>query len=417
MLPSSLPHSVLSSHPVIPPAMLPTLGILLTLVYLAAPSKATTNLTIDNVDPRIQYQGSWQMVATSDVGVNADFGGTLSTTNQNSSTATIEFTGTSIAVYGSLRPVGTWNIHSVYYLDDIPVPATYEPNPVVEGEMHQMRFYWSGPIGDGAHKLVIENMGQQLWLDYVAIEVSDDSGYSATSTIPASTSQSPVNLTVSPTSSSTSQQTTSSTALSTSHSFNWPSPPTSWPAHSSPSSSGETLLYSTSPPTATLPPQTSNAIVSGSITQPVANPATVATSCITSSPVATEPSASPTNTDLLTAQSLSPGAIAGITAGGTILLLTLGTVLVLALRRHQRRRACIAVTPFVPGPEEMAEAARRRDIVWSSEKGDTRRIEHRSLPAQLPHGRLLVITHAASSGARWTDYRSSLPDSFTARAL
>lgn len=83
-----------------------------------------------------------------------------------------EATGTSVAVYGALKPVGTWNMQSQYFMDDAAV-VTYQPNSELSGEQHQVVFYFSESLGDGPHSLRIVNMGEQFWLDFIALETPD----------------------------------------------------------------------------------------------------------------------------------------------------------------------------------------------------------------------------------------------------
>ncbi|EIW52008.1 uncharacterized protein TRAVEDRAFT_136281, partial [Trametes versicolor FP-101664 SS1] len=112
---------------------------------LGAPQK------IDNTSPEIQYTGAWSMFNTPGDG---DFGNTLAFSQDNLDTAKLQFSGTSVTVFGALKPVGTWNMHSAYYLDDSS-PVGFIPNPLVASEQHQVTFYSSGPLSDGPHTLTI----------------------------------------------------------------------------------------------------------------------------------------------------------------------------------------------------------------------------------------------------------------------
>ncbi|KAL1951907.1 hypothetical protein VTO73DRAFT_1056 [Trametes versicolor] len=141
-----------------------------------------TLVQIDNTSPQIQYQGAWQMTTTPGEGDAED---TLASSQTKSDTAIFNFTGTSVAVYGALKPVGTWNMQSLYYMDDAAV-VTYQPNSQVPAEQHQVVFYFSESLGDGPHTLRIVNMGEQFWLDFIALETPDAGTTQAGSSLPSS---------------------------------------------------------------------------------------------------------------------------------------------------------------------------------------------------------------------------------------
>ncbi|KAI0634399.1 hypothetical protein C8Q77DRAFT_1055954, partial [Trametes polyzona] len=122
----------------------------LTLLLLFHTSLSST-LIYDNVDPRIVYSGSWQAFSATG---GDDLGGTLAFSNEDASIATLQFTGTSVTVYGALKPIGTWNMHSVYYLDDLPADGFIPPTQVTS-EQHRLVFYSSGRLANGQHTLKI----------------------------------------------------------------------------------------------------------------------------------------------------------------------------------------------------------------------------------------------------------------------
>lgn len=104
-----------------------------------------------------------------------------------------EVAGTSVAVYGALKPVGAWNMQSLYFMDDAAV-ITYQPNSELSAKQHQVVFYFSESLGDGPHSLRIVNMGEQFWLDFIALETPDTATSAPTATNPSSPS--PPSLTV-----------------------------------------------------------------------------------------------------------------------------------------------------------------------------------------------------------------------------
>ncbi|KAI0649635.1 hypothetical protein C8Q79DRAFT_900551 [Trametes meyenii] len=140
----------------------------ITLLYIVRPTSGVTTL-VDNAASSIQYEGPWQMVASTG---EDDLDGTLAGSNENAGIAKFLFNGTSVTVYGALRPVGVWDMYSLYYLDNNPAIG-YRPDPNVNSEEHRVVFYTSGPLSNGPHSLEIENMGTQLWFDYVAVEAPD----------------------------------------------------------------------------------------------------------------------------------------------------------------------------------------------------------------------------------------------------
>ncbi|OSD04186.1 hypothetical protein PYCCODRAFT_130373 [Trametes coccinea BRFM310] len=133
-------------------------------MILGTETSALSCDVIDNSDPHILYEGSWTQV----IGSAADYRSTLAFSNESQATATFQFTGTSVAVYGAIKPVGTWHMASTYLLDALPSGA-YEPPSVVPSEQHHVLFYASGQLANGPHTLVIENMGEQFWLDYIVV--------------------------------------------------------------------------------------------------------------------------------------------------------------------------------------------------------------------------------------------------------
>ncbi|KAI9063306.1 hypothetical protein FKP32DRAFT_748040 [Trametes sanguinea] len=146
-------------------------GLVPLLTLLCFLCSALSCIIIDNVDPQIQYQGTW--VFETIYGGSPDYNGTLAHTNETQASVTFHFTGSSVAVYGAIKPVGTWDILSAYCLDDVPM-GVYKPDPSVQAERDRVLFYASGPLGPGNHTLVVENMGEQFWLDYIGVGGPDD---------------------------------------------------------------------------------------------------------------------------------------------------------------------------------------------------------------------------------------------------
>ncbi|KAI9001070.1 hypothetical protein BD414DRAFT_405010 [Trametes punicea] len=152
--------------------LVPGLASIFALLYLVSNCYSCGTITVDNADPRILYEGFWQASTVPGPGKN-DLQNTLAFSDQSLATAILQFPGTSVSVYGALLPVGVWYMQSVYYLDAMQ-SAVHEPDPVVTAEQHRVLFYSSGPLTYGVHTLVIENVGQQFWLDYITFDVPDD---------------------------------------------------------------------------------------------------------------------------------------------------------------------------------------------------------------------------------------------------
>ncbi|KAJ3011435.1 hypothetical protein NUW54_g2173 [Trametes sanguinea] len=134
---------------------------------------------IDNSDPHILYEGLW--TPYTQLGSAEDHQGTLAFSNESQATATFQFTGTSVAVYGAVKPVGMWQMQSVYFLDALG-NGTYQPNPVVSSEQHHVLFYASHQLAYGPHTLVIENEGEQFWFDYIVVGGQGDGPASSCAT-------------------------------------------------------------------------------------------------------------------------------------------------------------------------------------------------------------------------------------------
>ncbi|KAI0760913.1 hypothetical protein BD413DRAFT_617434 [Trametes elegans] len=443
--------------------MLSVLGILpaLTLVFLGILGDCAT--IIDSADPRIQYNTAWQLQQ----GDERDYDGTLSFSNEASATATVRFTGTSITVYGALKPVGLWNMHSLYYLDGANLPASFQPPTQVSAEGHQVKFYSSGPLPDGEHTLVIGNMGQQFWFDYV--EIDGSSGQSATTPAPEQPTTAPADPSM--TSKSTSLKSATSvgspasipplTTTSPTQRTTVSHPPTTTSTSTSnggDSSSVKTTNTSTVTMTLsssfTLDLNTPSPTSSVSATQALSasvfltgagSPATSSSATSTARP---SQSSTPPAVAAISRPDvpLSPGAIAGIAVGGAVLFLALLFALFYACRRRNRLKACEAVTPFdgtqspslisvVPARIVCAKHADPRPRLltvpaaaaadgrpapgpyesdargpWFPEKraAEERRRQHESA---IPTGRILVITRqnpsSANGGGVWESSRAS----------
>ncbi|KAI0827254.1 hypothetical protein BC628DRAFT_1418391 [Trametes gibbosa] len=404
--------------------MHPELGISLTLsivtLFLYHLPYADATILYDNIDPHIQYLGSWQMVNTS--AAEGDFEGTLAFANENSLTATLEFTGTAVTVYGALEPVGIWNMQSAYYVDGLAVVG-YHPNSEVTAEQHGVVFYSSGPLGDGSHTLKIVNMGQQFWFDYIAVE-----------TAPVPESASPMSESITTTTPSTSQEatrtlrqpTTGSATFTNTSSTRSPVyiPPGTLPPPASIGTANLASSQPTSTPNLTLPiPSNTPLLLSTASTPtvPTAEPTTLpspassasASSVLASSSQLVHGAGSGGLRQQGTSGHFPVGAIIGVAVGGTVLLLVVSAVLFVVWRRHRRMKIRSMVTPFRPAPDELLDASPSPPS--SSEKFRTVDETHSGSLSSPPPGNLLVIMHGDDSGGVWADYHSSVPSASVRR--
>ncbi|KAF9051342.1 hypothetical protein BJ165DRAFT_878254 [Panaeolus papilionaceus] len=134
------------------------------------------NLTqIDNADARVVYGGGWSTYKNGDM-----FNNTIALTRSVGSTATLMFTGNSIAVYGELGPYSP-DIPAItkYEIDDGD-PITFAP-PSPASDLPRLLFFQSRAYPYGTHKLVMTNMmdSDWIWLDY--FEVTNNGDPSVTS--------------------------------------------------------------------------------------------------------------------------------------------------------------------------------------------------------------------------------------------
>ncbi|KAH9899929.1 hypothetical protein C8Q73DRAFT_681468 [Cubamyces lactineus] len=338
----------------------------LTLLSFFASFTAATTF-IDNADPRIQYGGMWQQgSATED-----DYMSTLAYSEWNSATAILVFTGISVSVFGTLKPVGTWNLHSAYSVDGASMSPYINTSPL-SGEQHHVQFFSQGGLSDGTHTLTIENMGQQFLFDYVAVETR------ATAPFPPPAISTPRATASAMTSSTTPQQTSSPTSVTT-------GPPSST-STSQPGRPASDTTITAPPSTHTSVPTTaahSASLTSDSPITPSGTPAqstTGVSSPSSTGQLSTETSGGPTAAPAASTNSgtstpgqpglttsgisptlgigsskhnkgrLSPGEIAGIAVGGAIAMLVLIAALYVGCRSHRRTKARKKVTPFVTPP-------------------------------------------------------------------
>ncbi|KAG5645123.1 hypothetical protein DXG03_006840 [Asterophora parasitica] len=124
-----------------------------------------TPVIVDDQDPRIQYsENHWFLAGSANEYATSTHG-----SRSSKGKATFTFTGTSIAVYGTISDTGTYKTGpaSTYSIDGAS-PATYSAVPT-ESKQYGVQFYRSPALADGEHTLVIANTLENafFWLDYL----------------------------------------------------------------------------------------------------------------------------------------------------------------------------------------------------------------------------------------------------------
>ncbi|KAI9063307.1 hypothetical protein FKP32DRAFT_1592750 [Trametes sanguinea] len=255
---------------------------------------------------------------------------------------------TSVAVYGAVKPVGVWQMQSIYFLDALG-DGTYQPNPVVSSEQHHVLFYASHQLAYGPHTLVIENQGEQFWFDYIVVGGQGD-GPATSCATPAPLSSS--SQSVIPASSSSlriGQSASSGQHLSSSLSMH---PSSVKSASISVSSVNASTVSSASSKSND---SLSSAIVTVSMVPNLQSSSATAskTTVPSSMPLVTSTSAAPSETAgnvtgnrLRGTAALSPGTVAGIVVSGTTVALVVLVAAVLLHHRLELVRARTMITPF-----------------------------------------------------------------------
>ncbi|KAM5545302.1 hypothetical protein V8D89_000915 [Ganoderma adspersum] len=132
-------------------------------------------VTVDDRDSSLVWGGSWAPF----FGQPEAEDGTLTWANDTGPTVTFAFTGVEVRVFGAFKPVGTWNIQSLYAIDG-GSPTPFVPSRQVDQESFRQMFFDSGPLPLGKHTLKVTNLGVQLWLDYFLYDDGGDGAPNAT---------------------------------------------------------------------------------------------------------------------------------------------------------------------------------------------------------------------------------------------
>ncbi|KIK66153.1 hypothetical protein GYMLUDRAFT_70363 [Collybiopsis luxurians FD-317 M1] len=231
------------------------------------PSVPTSQILIDDRNPRIIYSGAWvQDPGRPGMECQATTHG--SGLNNGSAMAAFTFNGVGIQVFGTVG-VNDGSPVSSYQVDDLP---SYTLDFQANGQMNfQYQFYSSPPLDTGPHTLVINvpgKEGSQLFLDYIIYNLSA----SVTSTVVPSSTTSTTGSTASATLQvdiSTTSTSTTSTAAFTSDNRTT-SPITSHGSSTSHATSSLTVVSSSSSSTTlSLPAAAASGPSSASHSSPV----------------------------------------------------------------------------------------------------------------------------------------------------
>ncbi|KIP10384.1 hypothetical protein PHLGIDRAFT_240261 [Phlebiopsis gigantea 11061_1 CR5-6] len=302
----------------------------------------STALIVDDRDINVKYSPGWQQQSTT-----AEFDDTKSGANEAGMTATLQFTGTGVEVYGSL---GSWDVYGVpvsSYVVDGGDEATYTA-PLIQPGFFEARilFYRSPPLDPGAHTLVITNKNGTkpcvYWLDYFiytpVVTTSLPPSSPPTTQVNAPTTQgsnsTPTLATPPPTSNSIQQGSTQQSTASqgaTTHSLSPVSQNNA--ASSTPSSSAAFATSNGVTNTGTL-------LATVNTSSTASQQAGSATPSQSASAVAAAASTSRAR--------VSSGAIAGGVVGG-LAILTLLFIALLLCHRRIRQRSDEDLSPFVLG--------------------------------------------------------------------
>ncbi|KAJ3479517.1 hypothetical protein NLI96_g9004 [Meripilus lineatus] len=138
----------------------------------------------DDRDPSIQYTGQWHAGGTS-----YEYNGTTYVTTALESSATFTFTGTRVRVYGTRAHSGNYTTLSTYSIDG-GAPGIYTDTSVNDGPArYQVLFYTSDTLSNSNHVLNIVNQGDWYILDYLLVDVPDETTPASTPTTDRATTR------------------------------------------------------------------------------------------------------------------------------------------------------------------------------------------------------------------------------------
>ncbi|EMD36647.1 hypothetical protein CERSUDRAFT_94924 [Gelatoporia subvermispora B] len=140
----------------------------LLLLLSPAPLLAVT-VDIDDTDTRIVYTGTWSPTGEYEASNNtAQYDNTATLCREVGGTASLVFIGTSVTVFCTRGPIGTWLENTSYSLDSGPV-SLWTDNNTINSVQWRTTCYSSGDVPYGEHNITITNYGDWFFLDYIQI--------------------------------------------------------------------------------------------------------------------------------------------------------------------------------------------------------------------------------------------------------
>jgi hypothetical protein len=124
---------------------------------------------IDESDPGVQYTGDWEK----DSSAKYNYKGTTHKASSAGSTATFQFYGNTIEIFGAMRSSSNSSISIMSFQIDDGFKHTYESFNT-EGKIRpNMRLFSRAGLPDGQHTLRIESLTTtEVWLDYFMYRAS-----------------------------------------------------------------------------------------------------------------------------------------------------------------------------------------------------------------------------------------------------
>ncbi|EIW77876.1 hypothetical protein CONPUDRAFT_75648 [Coniophora puteana RWD-64-598 SS2] len=129
-----------------------------------------TNLTVivDDTDSQIQFSGGWSTSGSYPM----EFQNSTHYSNSTTDYATLNFTGVSISVYGTIGSFDPNGTPRSQYVIDGGEPVSFTSPLNITDTAYHYQFFSSGPMNYSEHTLVVSNMGGGgLWLDYFEYQV------------------------------------------------------------------------------------------------------------------------------------------------------------------------------------------------------------------------------------------------------
>ncbi|KJA18653.1 hypothetical protein HYPSUDRAFT_218052 [Hypholoma sublateritium FD-334 SS-4] len=147
---------------------------------ISAPIETPTGNTviIDDRSPSLVYAGSWNQG-----GIASEFGGTDTWTNASGSTASIDFSGTQISVWGTVAMIGVGVAPQSSYSIDDGTPVLFVGIQRSDPQYMQL-FFQSDTLPFNNHTLRIETLasGGDYSLDFLSVVPLNSTGASSPST-------------------------------------------------------------------------------------------------------------------------------------------------------------------------------------------------------------------------------------------